>query len=94
MKRPTKKSFYEYMSEKHNRKFDKYDSPLYDQLIEIISEASKSDQRMMDFAELTLMGKSDRLIYRHTQACKGIELTPIQVNEYLSTIEYGLEYIT
>jgi|TARA_B100000902_G_C27124343_1_gene820300 hypothetical protein len=94
MKRPTKKSFYECMSLKYNRKFGKDDSYLYDQLIEIIAEASKDSSRMMELAELTVMSKSDRLIYRNNQACKGIELTPIQVDMYLSTIEFGLEYIT
>ena len=40
------------------------------------------------------MNKTDRLIYRNKMACAGIEMTPMQVDEYLATVEYGLEYIT
>jgi len=92
MKRPTKKAFYEYMSLKYDCKFK--DSKTYDMLLELIAEASKDDGRMMELAELTLMNKTDRLIYRNKMACLGYEMTPRQVNEYLSTVEYALEYIT
>ena len=37
--------------------------------------------------------RSDRLIYRNMMAVAGVELTPQQVDEYLATVEYGLEYI-
>jgi hypothetical protein len=93
MKRPTKKAFYEYMSIKFNCKFRDKDSRCYDDLIEVISEASKDDSRMRDLAELTIMSKADRLIYRNMMAVAGVELTPQQVDEYLATVEYGLEYI-
>lgn len=92
MKRPTKKAFYEYMSLKYECKFK--DVKAYDTLLELIAEASKDDGRMMELAELTLMNKTDRLIYRNKMACLGYEMTPRQVNEYLSTVEYALEYIT
>jgi len=48
----------------------------------------------MDLAELTLMSKADRLIYRNAMANLLVELTPAQVDEYLAIVEYGLEYIT
>ena len=48
----------------------------------------------MDLAELTLMNKTDRLIYRNKMACEGIEMTPIQVDQHLSIVEYGLEYVS
>lgn len=92
MKRPTKKAFYEYMSLKYECKFK--DVKAYDTLLELIAEASKDDGRMMELAELTLMTKTDRLIYRNKSACEGVELTPLQVDEYLATVEYGLEYIS
>ncbi len=91
MKRPTKKAFYEYMSERYDRKFK--DNKAYDELLDIIVQASDSNSKMMELAELTLMSRADRLIYRNTKACEGIELTPTQVDEYLSTIEYALEHI-
>ena len=90
-KRPTKKSFYEYMSLKFKRKYK--DEEAYITLLDIVSRASKDDAVMMEMAELTLMTRADRMIYRNAMAISGIEMTPTQVDEYLSTIEYGLEYI-
>ena len=90
-KRPTKKAFYEYMSLKFKRKYK--DEEGYMTLLDIVSRASKDDGVMMEMAELTLMTLADRMIYRNAMAVGGIELTPTQVDEYLSIIEYGLEYI-
>jgi hypothetical protein len=91
MKKPTKKSFYEYMSLRFNTK---YKSSLgYIDLLDIIQQASEDPEAFMDLAELTLMNKTDRLIYRNQLAVQGQELTPMQVDEHLAIIEYGLEYI-
>ena len=90
-KRPTKKAFYEYMSLKYKRKYK--DEEGYMTLLDIVSRASKDDAVMMEMAELTLMTRADRMIYRNAMAIGGIEMTPTQVDEYLSIIEYGLEYI-
>ena len=90
-KRPTKKSFYEYMSLRFNTKYRNAET--YDTLLEIIVEA-RDESAFMDLAELTLMNKTDRLIYRNRLACEGEELTPIQVDEYLATIEYALEFVS
>jgi disulfide oxidoreductase YuzD len=92
MKRPTKKSFYEYMSMRFKTKYK--DSQGYDTLLDVIQDADKSEERFMDLAELTLMNKTDRLIYRNVMACNGAELTPLQVDEYLAIVEYGLEYVS
>tara|TARA_B100001094_G_C17772924_1_gene595940 strand:+ start:210 stop:461 length:252 start_codon:yes stop_codon:yes gene_type:complete len=82
------------MSLKFDRKFTSgNDEDLYMQLLDIIHEASKDDLHMRDLAELTIMSKTDKLIYRNMMACLGVEMTPMQVDEYLATIEYGLEYI-
>lgn len=91
MKRPTKKAFYEHMSKRFNTKYKDEDG--YLTLLDVIQAASKDDKIFMDLAELTLMSKTDRLIYRNALACQGKELTPLQVNEYLAIVEYGLEYI-
>lgn len=90
MKKPTKKSFYEYMSIRFKRRYR--DSSGYITLLDVIQEA-QDDKKFMDLAELTLMSKADRLIYRNSMACMGIELTPTQVDEYLAIVEFGLEYI-
>lgn len=92
MKKPTKKAFYEYMSLRFNTKYK--DSDGYLTLLDVIQEANQSDQTFMDLVELTLMNKTDRLIYRNALACSGQELTPIQVDEYLAIIEFGLEYVS
>ena len=92
MKKPTKKSFYEYMSLRFKTKYRDPDG--YLTLLDVIQEADKSDEAFMDLAELTLMNKTDRLIYRNTMAVMGMELTPRQVDEYLAIVEYGLEYVS
>jgi hypothetical protein len=91
MKKPTKKDFYAHMSKRLNTKYKNDEG--YSTLLEIIEVASGNDIIFTDLAELTLMNKTDRLIYRNALACEGKELTPLQVNEYLAIVEYGLEYI-
>ena len=91
VKKPTKKSFYEYMSLRFKTKYRDPDG--YLTLMDVIQEA-QDESKFMDLAELTLMSKADRLIYRHAMANMLIELTPAQVDEYLAIVEYGLEYIT
>jgi len=91
MKKPTKKSFYEYMSLRFKTKYRDPDG--YLTLMDVIQEA-RDESKFMDLAELTLMSKADRLIYRNAMANMLIELTPAQVDEYLAIVEYGLEYIT
>ena len=91
MKRPTKKAFYAFMSERFKYKFK--DSTAYDMLLELIVEA-RDETRFMDLAELTLMNRTDRLIYRNKMACEGFEMTPDQVDEYIAIVEYALEYTT
>lgn len=92
MKKPTKKSFYAHMSKRFNTKYK--DEEGYATLLEVIEAASGDDKVFMDLAELTLMNKTDRLIYRNFLACSGKEFTPHQINEYLAIVEYGLEYVT
>ncbi len=89
--RPTKKSFYEYMSTRFNRNYK--DAETYEALLEIIADA-RDESNFMDLAELTLMNRTDRLIYRNKRACEGTEMTPAQVDEYLATVEFALEFVT
>ncbi len=95
MKRPTKMKFYKYMKDKYGKDFtDKDKIEAYDTLLELIGEMNESDNSMNAFVELTLLNKTDRLIYRNTMAVLGTELTPVQLDQYISTIEYALEYIS
>ena len=92
MKRPTKKAFFEYMSTRLNTKWK--DQEGYLTLLDVVAQADKSESAFRDLAELTLMTKTDRLIYRNRLACEGEELTPMQVDEYLATIEFALEFVS
>ena len=62
-------------------------------LLDIIKEASSGEQKLMKLVKTTLKTKKDRLLLRYTFACNGKELTPIQLDQYISIIEYGLEYV-
>lgn len=90
MNKPTKKSFYEHISKRFNIKYKDPDG--YLTLLDVIQSATDDDEVFMDLAELTLMNKTDRLIYRNALACEGKELTPHQLDLYLAIVEYGLEY--
>lgn len=92
MKRPTKKAFFEYMSTRLNTKWKNQEG--YLTLLDVVAQADKSESAFRDLAELTLMTKTDRLIYRNKMACEGVEMTPRQVDEYLCIVEYGLEYVS
>ena len=87
-KRPTKKAFYEYMSLKYKRKYK--DEEGYMTLLDIVSRASKDDAVMLEMADLTLMSKRERVIYRNAMAIGGIEMTPTQVDEYIIVLELAL----
>jgi hypothetical protein len=91
MKNPTQKSFYEHMSKKLNTKYKDKDG--YLMLLDIIDTASSDNDIFMDLAELTLMNKRERLVYRTKLACTGKEFTPSQLDQYLTIVEYALEHI-
>lgn len=94
--RPTKKGFYEYMEKKYGTHFKSHEikNQFYGKLLDTIEEANKDDQNLSALIELTMMTKTDRLIYRNTMSCIGIEYTPTQVDILISTIEYALDYVT
>ena len=79
------------MSIRLNTKFK--DQEGYLTLLDVISSADKSEIVFRDLAELTLMNKTDRLIYRNKMACAGVEMTPIQVDQHLAIVEFALEWV-
>ena len=89
MNKPTKKQFYSHMS----YIYGKYeDTQGYRSLIEILNKA----QDPYIYAELSEMidfNEEDRLSYRYSLACHGKEFTPRQVDQYISIVEYALEFI-
>ena len=93
-KRPTKTKFYKYMKAKYGKNFcDKDKLDAYEELLDVIQECSRSDENLSALVEITLLGKTDRLIYRNQMAVLGKEMTPLQLDMYISTIEYALEFV-
>ena len=87
MKIPSKKNFYEHMSSIYG----KYnDTTAYRTLLDIFDRAD--DVCLMnELYELTDYNKKQRLQYRYGLACVGKEFTPLQVDQYISIIEYAME---
>ena len=87
MKIPSKKNFYEHMSSIYG----KYnDTTAYRTLLDIFDRAEDIDL-MNELYELTDYNKKQRLQYRYGLACVGKEFTPLQVDQYISIIEYAME---
>lgn len=105
MIRPRKRKFYSYLEDKypdifnyehcddHTERKKEAKNEAYLCLLDIIQSANKDDEKLAQLLETTLKTKTDRLILRNTMACKGKELTPIQLDQYISIIEYAIEYI-
>lgn len=86
---PTKKKFYEYMT----RIYGKYNNVKgYKVMLEIFDKADDIET-MLELSELLDMDENQRLKYRYALACMGKELTPSQVDQYLSIVEYALDHI-
>lgn len=62
---------------------------LYSTFKKMMKITSKSAIR--ELQELVSMDKKHRLAYRFALAANGKEYTPIQIDQYLSMIEYALE---
>jgi hypothetical protein len=82
----TKKEFTDYMSELYGNDND------YSDLYKSFKTFSriKDNGQIKELRDLTKMDKRKRLLYRHALASNRRELTPSQVDQYLSTIEYAL----
>lgn len=83
----TKQEFFTYMSETYEENYQ--DSEGYKTYKEISSLKNKS--QIKELKGLINMGVKDRLLYRHALASNGKELTPKQLDQYLSIIEYALK---
>ena len=99
MKRPTKKSLYEYISKKHDIKYK--DPKGFDELKSALSILEIGNQDEIDESfrvfifniMLINMDKEHRLLFRYRLATNGRELTPSQVDIHISIMEYALKYI-
>lgn len=82
----TKKEFFSHMSDLIGEKY-KY-SHAYDVYKEVYTTTDKKVLAQM--YDLTQMNESERKIYRTALACQGIELTPVQTDHFLLSIDYAL----
>ena len=92
MNQPSKKQFFEYMSETFGYEFSCEQS--YELLRDVIREAKDNPENLEEFVELKELSRRDSEIYRNYLAEKGIEKTPSEVREHFATIEYGLAFVS
>lgn len=85
----TKKEFFLYMSELYEEPYT--DSEAYRAYKEIINCTDQS--KLRELRPLPKMKTKERLAYRHALAANGKELTPRQLDQYLSMIELALSNI-
>lgn len=81
----TKKEFSDYMA-------DIYGEEDYSDLYRSFKSfaKTKNESQIEELRDLVRMDNRKRLIYRHAMAAHGKELTPKQLDQYLSTIEYAI----
>lgn len=84
----TKQEFFVHMSELFEENYN--DTEGYRTFKEISTLKNKS--QLKEMRELTQMDKAKRLAYRHALAANGKELTPRQLDQYLTIIEYALDH--
>lgn len=85
----TKKELFKYMSEIYQEKFN--DSNSYVIFKEILEMTDP--KQLKELAELLHMDEQQRLKYRYALSSVALrELTPHQVDQYLSVVEYALEH--
>jgi hypothetical protein len=81
-----KREFFAYMSEIYDE--DYKDNDTYRTLKKILKV--QDEEKIQEFKNITNLNKKQRLAYRHALAANGKELTPHQVDQYISMIEYAL----
>ena len=82
----TKRDFFQYMSYMYEE--DYKDNETYNTLKKIMK--IKDQEQLKELSDLITMTGKQRLAYRHALAANGKELTPLQVDQYISMIEYAL----
>lgn len=82
----TKRDFFQYMSYMYEE--DYKDNDTYNTLKKIMKVKDK--EQLKELSDLITMTGKQRLAYRHALAANGKELTPLQVDQYISMIEYAL----
>lgn len=83
-----KREFFAYMSEIYDE--DYRDDDTYRTLKKILKV--KDEEKLQELKIITTYDRKQRLAYRYSLAANGKELTPTQVDQYISMIEYALSY--
>ena len=84
-----KREFFEYMSTLYDE--DYKDDDTYKTMKSILKIKDKN--YINELKDLTTMTKKERLAYRHALAANGKELTPRQVDQYISMVDYALTHM-
>jgi hypothetical protein len=84
-----KREFFEYMSTLYDE--DYKDDDTYKTMKSILKVKDKN--YINELKDLTTMSKRERLAYRHALAANGKELTPRQVDQYISMVDYALTHM-
>lgn len=82
----SKREFFQYMGTIYDEPYK--DDETYEVFLSILKCTDKSQLNQLH--DLTLMTRRQRLQYRYILACSGKELTPSQVDQYITTIDYAL----
>jgi hypothetical protein len=83
-----KREFFAYMSGIYDE--DYRDDDTYRTLKKILK--LQDEEKLQELKIITTYDKKQRLAYRHSLAAIGKELTPTQVDQYISMVEYALSY--
>lgn len=84
-----KRDFFAHMSEIYEESYN--DDDVYRTLKKIMKVTD--EEKLKELKNITQMSVKERLAYRYAMAANGKELTPKQVDQYISMIEYALSHM-
>lgn len=84
----TKQDFSTYMTSKYGEEDYSY---LYKRLRSLLKV--KDGAEILQLRKIVYYSQDERLQYRYRLAVEGMEFTPYQLDQYISTIEYALLHI-
>jgi hypothetical protein len=84
-----KKDFFTYMSSLYDQDYENNEAyKTFKSLLKV-----KDQDQIRQLKNLIKMDTKQRLLYRHAMAANGKELTPTEVDQYLSIIKLALDHI-
>ncbi|MFM9151716.1 MAG: hypothetical protein ACKOPU_05525 [Candidatus Planktophila sp.] len=83
----SKREFFLYMSTVYEENYHDEDSyKVFKQIVKMTDQ-----DQLLELKEITVLNKKQRMAYRHALAANGKELTPRQLDQYISMVELALE---